>query len=152
MVDARGVHVDNEKVEAILDVPTPKNPSDIHRFFKMAGWYRRFVPNFSSVVAPLSRLTHKRVVWNHECDDAFRTIKSHFISAPILFCPDFSRPFTLQTDASSYGLGAVLTQEIVGEEKVIFFLSRSLTKQEQNYSTTEGECLAVVWAVEKLRH
>src|SRR5699024_46198 len=78
--------------------------------------------------------------------------KEHLVSAPVLACPNFDLPFTIQTDASAFGVGAVLTQEHPGiGEKVICYLSRSLTKQEKKYSTTERECLAVLWSIEKLR-
>lgn len=76
-------------------------------------------------------------------------MKEQLITAPVLICPDFSLPFTIQTDASGYGIGAVLTQQHPDGEKVICYLSRSLTKNERNYSTTERECLAVLWAIEK---
>lgn len=154
IVDANGLRVDPEKIEAILNVKAPTNITEVRRFLGMASWYRRFVPDFSSTVAPLTRLTCKncRFRWTDDCDRAFKAIRDKLISAPILTCPDFSCPFVLQTDASGYGIGAVLTQQLDGEEKVICFLSRSLTKQERNFSTTERECLSVIWAVEKLRH
>lgn len=154
VVDGKGLHVDTEKVDAIMKLKPPKNPTEIRRFLGMAGWYRKFVPNFSTVIAPLTKLTHKKVayVWNEECEKSFNIIKNSLIAAPILTCPDFTKSFTLQTDASAYGLGAVLTQNFEDGEKVICFLSRSLTKQERNYSTTERECLSVIWDVEKLRN
>lgn len=153
-VDEKGLHVDVSKVEAILKLRSPRNSTEVRRFIGMTGWYRKFIPNFSTLIAPLTRLIQKNFsfTWTQECDDAFNKIKNILISAPILTCPDFSQPFTLQTDASAYGLGAVLTQNLDGEEKVICFLSRSLTKAERNWSTTERECIAVIWAVEKLRH
>lgn len=154
VVDSNGLRVDPEKVEAILNVPSPTNVHEVRRFLGMASWYRRFVPNFASIVAPLTRLTQKKVKfnWAQDSELAFNTIKDHLVSAPILTCPDFSRPFILQTDASAYGIGAVLTQRFDDEERVICFLSRSLTKQERVFSTTERECLSVIYAVEKLRH
>lgn len=153
VVDKFGLHVDPRKVEAILNVPMPGNVKEIRSFVGMASWYRRFVPNFATIIAPLCELTKKNKKFNFtpECEHAFNSIKQHLISAPILTCPDFERPFTLQTDASAYGIGAVLTQEFEDGEKVIAFLSRSLTRQERAYTTTERECLAVIWAMEKLR-
>jgi hypothetical protein len=153
VVDKDGLRVDPEKVAAIVNVPEPSTVTDVRSFIGMASWYRRFVPKFSSIVEPLTQLTKKRAVfkWTPECALAFRTLKEHLIKSPILSCPDFSRPFTLQTDASAFGVGAVLTQNLDGEEKVICFLSRSLTHAERKYSTTERECLGAIWAVEKLR-
>jgi hypothetical protein len=114
----------------------------------------RFIPNFASIIAPLTKLTRKNVTfaWTEECSSAFTKLKEVLISAPLLSAPDFSRLFTLQCDASSFGLGAVLTQTFDDGERPICYLSRSLTRTERNLSTTEKECLCVIWAVEKLRH
>ena len=154
IVDGNGLHVDPDKVEAILRIPTPKTVTEIRRFAGMASWYRRFVPEFATIMDPLHRLTKKnaRFDWTDECEKAFMQIKKQLVEAPILTCPDFGKPFCLQTDASAYGLGAVLSQTLDGEERVIGFLSRSLTRQERNYTTTERECLGVIWAIEKFRH
>lgn len=153
IVNASGLLVDPEKVEAIMSIPPPKNISDIRRIIGMASWYRRFVPNFSTLVAPLTALTRKNTKfnWNSDCDSAFNAVKEHLIRAPILTCPDFDKPFIIQCDASDFGVGAVLTQGQNDDERVISYLSRSLTKSERRYSTTEKECLAVLFAIEKLR-
>lgn len=154
VVDAQGLKVDPGKVEAILNISPPKSVTEVRSFIGVCSWYRKFIPGFSTLLEPITRLTKKNVrfCWSPECEAAFRSIKNHLVSAPILTCPDFSRPFSLQTDASAYGIGAVLTQNFEDGEKVICYLSRSLTRQEKNYSTTERECLAVIWAVEKLKH
>lgn len=152
-VDSHGLHVDPAKVQAILDIPTPRNVSEVRRVIGTASWYRRFIPGFSTIIAPLTALLKKgrNWSWTEECDVALRTIKERLISAPILSRPDFNLPFYVQTDASAYGLGAVLSQHHPDGEYVICYLSRSLTRNERNYSTTERECLAVLWAVEHLR-
>lgn len=154
VVDSYGIRPDTEKVEAILNIPPPKNTTEVRRFIGTASWYRRFVPNFSSILSPLSNLTKKNVTWNwtDECEASFQHLKECLSTAPVLNCPDFTRQFIVQTDASAYGIGAVLSQEFEDGEHVIAYLSRSLTRQERNYSTTERECLAVIWAVEKLRY
>lgn len=154
IVDGQGLHPDPEKVEAILTIPRPKNVTEIRRFVGTASWYRRFIPDFASLLAPLTQLTKRRVTWKWtpECEESFRTVKERLVTAPILACPDFNRTFILQTDASAYGIGAVLSQEYPDGEKVIAYLSRSLTRTERNYSCTEREALAVIFAVEKLRH
>lgn len=153
VVNSSGLLVDPEKIEAILNIPIPKSVTEIRRIIGLASWYRRFVPNFSTLIAPLSALTRKNVKfhWDEKCEAAFRSIKEHLIQAPVLSCPDFDKPFTLQCDASDFGLGAVLTQMHGDAEHVICYLSRSLTKNERKYSTTEKECLAVLFAIEKLR-
>lgn len=154
VVTSAGLMVDPDKVEAVLKIPTPKSVTEVRRVLGLASWYRRFVPNFSTLVAPLTNLLHKnqRFVWTDECTKAFTRIKDHLVSAPILACPDFSKQFYVQTDASDFGLGAVLTQFHEDGEKVICYLSRSLTKTERRcLSVTEKECLAVIFAIEKLR-
>lgn len=113
------------------------------------SWYRRFVPNLSTI----SRLIGKNARW--QCgkskDQAFRTSKQALTTAPVLACQDFCCPFTLQTDASTVSLGAILTQEFDEGERVIAYASRTLNPAERNYSATELECLAVVWGIRRIR-
>lgn len=153
IVDSHGLRVDPDKVKAIMNIPHPSSVSDVRSFLGMASWYRKFVPNFADITTPLTELLKKsrKWFWSEECQSAFNTLKERLVSAPILTCPNFQHPFTVQTDASAFGLGAVLSQDSPEGEKVICYLSRSLSKAERNYSTTERECLAVVWALDKLR-
>lgn len=153
IVNRSGLNVDPEKISAIVNIPTPKNAKEVRRIVGMMSWYRKFVPNFSCLINPLTNLTKKgkKFVWSSECDKSFATLKDCLINPPILACPSFEHPFILQCDASSYGLGAVLSQNISGKDRVICYLSRSLTSQEKKYTTTERECLSVLWAIEKLR-
>lgn len=154
VVDELGLRPDPEKVQAILNIPPPRNVKEIRRFIGTASYYRRFVPQFSTVIAPLCRLTKKNVKWSWspECEKSFKALKEQLVTAPILTCPDFSRTFYIQTDASAYGVGCVLTQFFDEGEKVICYLSRSLTAQERKYSSVERELIAVIWSLEKLRH
>lgn len=153
VVNELGLHVDPDKVKAILEIPSPKNITEVRRVIGTASWYRRFIPAFSTVIAPLTSLLRKNRRWNwdEECENSFNFLKSCLSSAPILSCPNFKLPFFVQTDASAYGLGAVLSQQDEDGEHVICYISRSLSRAEQKYSTTERECLAVIWACEKLR-
>lgn len=153
VVNKQGLLVDPEKIKAILEIPSPRNVSEVRRLVGMASWYRRFVPDFSTIIAPLTNLLRKNVrfIWTVQCQQAWEKIRDRLVSAPILCCPDFTQEFTIQTDASDFGLGAVLSQTIDGEERVICFLSKSLTPQERKFSTVEKECLAVLWSIEKLR-
>lgn len=153
VVNASGLLVDPDKVDAVLKIPTPHNVKEVRRIIGLASWYRRFVPNFSSIISPLTSLIckNKPFVWDSACEMALTTIKEHLVSAPVLSCPNFEIPFCIQTDASDFGLGAVLSQTENGVEKVICYASRSLTKAERKYSTVEKECLAVLFAVEKWR-
>lgn len=156
IVDINGLQADPEKVESITNYPTPSTRKEVRRFLGTASWYRRFIPNFSALSSPLNRLTSQGkkappFVWSREADDAFQKLKHLLSSAPILACPDYNRPFDVHTDASDHGLGAVLTQKLDNEEKVIAYMSKSLSKQERNYSATEREALAVLTAIEHWR-
>lgn len=156
VVDANGLRTDPEKVEAILNYPTPTCRKDLKRFLGTATWYRRFVPNFSTIAGPLNKLTSNKknapaFKWSPEADAAFQKLKECLVSAPVLSCPDYSLPFEVHTDASNYGVGAMLTQVIDGKEHPIAYMSRSLTSAEKNYSITERETLAVITALEHWR-
>ncbi|KAL0176575.1 hypothetical protein M9458_028905, partial [Cirrhinus mrigala] len=145
-----------KKVEAVRTAPKPKTKTQVRAFLGLAGYYRCFIPNFSSLAAPLTDLTRKgqpeKVQWSPEADEAFREIKKALTSEPVLRAPDFSCPFLLQTDASDTGLGAVLSQVQEGEEHPVLYISRKLTSAERNYATVEKEALAIKWAVLELRY
>jgi transposase InsO family protein len=156
VVDSGGLRTDPEKVEAILNYPTPSSRKDIKRFLGTATWYRRFVPNFSTIAGPLNRLTSSKkggppFKWTPEADAAFLKLKECLVTAPVLSCPDYSKSFEVHTDASNYGVGAMLTQSIDGKEHPIAYMSRSLTPAEKNFSITEREALAVIVALEHWR-
>lgn len=153
VVDQQGIRTDPAKTSAVANWPTPTTIRQIRRFLGMASWYRRFVENFSTIAAPLTRLTRKNVrwTWGAKEDTAFQTLKQALISVPVLACPDFTKKFILQTDASNEGLGAVLTQNFEEGERVIAYASRTLNQAERNYSATELECLAVVWGIHRMR-
>lgn len=145
VVNQHGLLVDPEKVKAITDIPRPRSLSEVRRIIGMASWYRRFVPDFSTLIAPMTALLRKNHSFHRteECEDSFDNVKAHLVSAPILSCPNF--------DASGYGVAGVLTQTYPDGERVISYISRYLTRLERNYSTTERECLAVLFAIEKFR-
>ena len=123
LVNSEGLQVDLDKVSPILQFPTPVNVSSFREFLGLACWYRRVIPDFVTIA----------------------------LTNPVLARPDYSKEFQLQTDASSTGLGAVLSQNIDGVERVIAYASRNLTLAELNYTATESECLAVVWSIQKFR-
>uniref|UniRef100_A0A9J7ZIZ6 Reverse transcriptase/retrotransposon-derived protein RNase H-like domain-containing protein n=1 Tax=Cyprinus carpio carpio TaxID=630221 RepID=A0A9J7ZIZ6_CYPCA len=144
-----------KKVTAILSAPRPSSKTQVRAFLGLAGYYRCFIPKFSSLAAPLTDLTRKgqpeKPSWGPAEEEAFRRIKAALTSEPVLRAPDFNCPFLLQTDASDMGLGAVLSQVQDGEEHPIIYISRKLTPAEQRYATLEREALAVKWAVLELR-
>lgn len=160
VVDKNGIYVDQAKVQALVDIPQPTSMTEVRRLVGIASWYRRFVPNFSSVVASNTRLLKKRVKFevDDRCQEAWATIQDCLVTAHILSCPVFEKKFVLQTDASNVGIGEVLTQNYGDSETVICYLSSSLARQERNFATTDckvplcaKELLAILWAVGKLR-
>jgi len=153
VISEEGIHTDPDKISAVRRLSPPTTCKELRRCLGIASWYRRFVPNFASVVQPMSLLLKKgkKWQWEQEQQDAFEELKRKLTEAPVLACPDFNEKFVLQTDASDIGLGAVLTQKIQGEERVIAFASRRLIAAEENYSATEKECLAIIWTIRKLR-
>ena len=125
-------------------------------FLGLVSYYRRYIPDFSEIAAPLTDCTGKKysnkVKWSSECDKAFSALKQRMSSFPILYLPDFSKPFIVQVDASERGLGAVLCQtDDEGQEHPIVYNSRKLLDRERKLATTEKECLGIVWAVELLK-
>jgi len=142
----------NSKIHAIDKYPAPKAKREVMRFLGMAGYYRRFVMNFSDIVAPLTDLLKKGVkfIWSDSCEKAFKTVKAMLISSPILISPDFEKGFILYVDASDTGAGAVLCQaDAAGVDHPVCYFSKKFNKHQRNYSTVEKETLALILA---LRH
>lgn len=156
VVDEQGLRTDPEKVEAILNFPTPTTRKEVKRFLGTASWYRRFIPNFSTIAGPLNLLTSTKkkappFLWSPEAEQSFLELKSLLVKAPVLACPNFNLPFEVHTDASDFGIGAMLSQTINGVEHPVAYMSRSLSGAERNYSVTEREALAVLIALEHWR-
>ena len=147
-----GIHTSPDKVAAIRDMAAPTNVRLIRTFLGLAGYYRRFIKDYATIARPLSELTKKDhpFAWGDRQQRAFEALKQRLCEEPILAAPDFSLPFVIYTDASSFGLGAVLAQIQDGEERVIAYLSRQTKDAETRYTPTELECLAVVWALDNL--
>ena len=148
-----GLEIDPEKTEAILQRTIPRNLKQLISFLQTCSWFRRYIPNFAEVAKPLSNLTKKKAVWqwNDEQQTAFEKLKLLLSTPPILQQVRENERFYLRTDASNYALGAVLMQGEHQDERPIEYASRLLLPAERNYSTTEREALAVVWAVQKFR-
>ena len=137
-------------VQAIIDFPIPKNRKNIMQFLGLAGYYRKFVSNFSDLVYPISELLKKdsKFVWDESCDQSFRKLKAIMISRPVLKAPDFASPFQLSVDASDTGVGAMLTQfDESGHEHPVAYFSKKLDAHQKNYATIEKEALALLLAL-----
>ncbi|KAL0152472.1 hypothetical protein M9458_052195 [Cirrhinus mrigala] len=145
-----------KKVDTILTAPKPETKTQVRAFLGLAGYYHCFIPNFSSLAAPLTDLTRKgqpeKIRWTPAAEEALARIRTALTSAPMLRASDFSCPFLLQMDASDSGLGVVLSQVQEGEEHPILYISRKLSPAEKNYATVEREALAIRWAVLELRY
>ena len=144
------------KVEAVEQFPTPSTKKEVRQFLGLAGYYRRFIPEFASIAAPITDLTRKekpvRVKWSEECEAAFKKLKEMLVSNHVLRSPNMSLPFVLETDASDRGVGAVLTQvDEAGEEHPVAFFSQKLLPREEKYATVEKECLAIRLGIEAFR-
>ena len=145
---------DPQKVKAIECYPAPTNLKELRSFLGLMNYYHKFIPGYAAIALPLYQLTRKDVPyeWSAACITAFHRLRTALLTYPCLRAADFSRPFILQTDASGTGLGAVLTQEHDGVEHPLAYISRQLNAAERNYSGTELECLAVVWAIGQFEH
>ncbi|KAL7724954.1 hypothetical protein ACLKA6_002318 [Drosophila palustris] len=128
VISGEGIHTDPDKIAAVRELQPPATCRELRRCLGIASWYRRFVPNFAEIVQPMSLLLKKgqKWEWKPEQQAAFEELKARLTEAPVLACPDFSEKFVLQTDASDCGLGAVLTQQHQGAERVIAYVSRRL--------------------------
>ena len=148
-----GVATDPDKTKKISTWPKPTNLPEVQKFLGLSSYYRRFIPKFAEIARPLHRLTERGrpFKWTIECDTAFAELKLQLCSSLILTFPDFSLPFILDTDASQCGIGAVLSQKQNGEEKVIAYASRTLTKAERKYSVTRKELLVVVTYIQHFK-
>lgn len=159
-VSQDGVSPDPEKVSAVQEWQAPKRVRQVRAFLGFVGYYRRFIKDFSKIAKPLNELLvgtgrprgrqSPPITWGPECESAFQRLKTELLQAPILAYADFAQPFTLYTDASNAGLGAVLAQQQDGVERVIAYASRSLhptERNDSNYSSFKLELLALKWAL-----
>jgi RNase H-like domain found in reverse transcriptase/Reverse transcriptase (RNA-dependent DNA polymerase) len=152
-VSSKGIEVDQAKIEVISKLPPPTDVKGVRSFLGHAGFYRRFIKDFSKITRPMTQLLLKDVKFefSSECLEAFELLKEKLTTAPILVGPDWNLPFELMTDASDYAIGAVLGQRIEGRFQPIYFASKTMNAAQENYTTTEKELLAIVYAFDKFR-
>ena len=156
VVSQEGISCDPNKLEAIKNWPQPQKVKDIRSFLGLASYYRKYIRSFASIAAPLNALTKKNVkfVWDDKCELAFKELKDKLSHDPIVLAyPNKEGTFVLDTDASLYGVGGVLSQiQEDGQEKVISYASKTLSKTQQNYCTTMRELLASVVFIKHFHH
>ena len=149
-----GIQTDSSKTEAVNKWPVFRNVADLRSFLGFCSYYRRFVKSFAQIAFPLNRLLTKGAPfeWSEECQTAFDILKERLTSALVLTYPCPGGMFVLDTDASSTGLGAVLSQIQNGQEHVLGYFSRSLGKAKKNYCVTRKELLALIAAIEHFNY
>ncbi|GJV86320.1 reverse transcriptase domain-containing protein [Tanacetum coccineum] len=152
-ISRKGIEVDKAKIDVISKLPHPTTVKGIQSFLGHAGFYRRFIKDFSKISRPMTHLLEKNTpfIFSEDCILAFQTLKKKLTEAPILIAPNWDQPFEIMCDASDYAIGAVLGQRIEKHFRPIHYASKTMTEAETNYTTTEKEMLAVVYAFEKFR-
>ncbi|KAJ0525818.1 putative nucleotidyltransferase, Ribonuclease H [Helianthus annuus] len=150
LVNHEGIHVDPTKIEAITKWKVPELPTEVRSFFGLAGYYRRFIQDFSRIVIPLNKLTCKSVKfeWGLKQEEALKVLKQRLTNAPILALPEGTEDFIVYCDASKLGFGCVLMQR----QKIIAYASRQLKKHKENYTTHDLELRALIFAFKIWRH
>ena len=150
LITPQGIKPNPERERAVKDFPVPTSLKGVRAFIGLASYYRRFIKGFAQIAQPLHSLTHKGAIfnWTEQCQGAFEQLKLQLTTSPVLCYPTVGKAFTLETDASKAGLGAVLSQ-IQADNKAhpVAYASRALSPQESRYAITELETLAVVWAI-----
>ncbi|GJS74426.1 reverse transcriptase domain-containing protein [Tanacetum coccineum] len=152
-ISKKGIEVDKAKIDVIAKLPHPTTVKSIRSFLEHAGFYRRFIKDFSKISRPMTHLLEKNTpfIFSEECIQAFQTLKKKLTEAPILIAPDWDQPFELMCDTSDYAIGAVLGQRVEKHFRPIHYASKTMTEAESNYITMEKEMLAVVYAFKKFR-
>ena len=144
-----------DKVNAINAMPLPQNKKELRSFIGTVSFYRKFIPKFSDIAAPLNSMLRKyssnKLLWDDTSMESFNNLKSKLTSKPILCLPNYSLPFYLRADASDKGLGAVLLQDYNGTKMPVSYASRKLLDRESRFPATEKELLAIVWSIEKFK-
>ena len=159
LISSEGIHPLLEKLDTIRNMPRPKTPKEIKQILGLCGYYRKFIPRFSDIVRPLSKLTaHDAIfIWCEQCELSFQMLKDTLVSAPILKYPDTSKPYTIFTDASKYGWARVLTQEhttmVDGKEITakhpVMYVSGLFHGSQLNWAAMTKEAYAIYMTVKK---
>ena len=153
IISERGIEVDKAKVDLISKFPSPTNVKIVRQLLGHSGFYRRFIRDFSKIAKPLYKLLEKdaKFEWDAECQQKFEELKAYLTTTPIVIAPYWHLPFEVMCDASDLAVGAVLGQRVEGKPYVVYYASKTLNEAQRNYTTTEKELLAVVYALDKFR-
>ena len=152
VISNKGIEVDKAKVELIVKLPPPTNVKAVRQLLGHAGFYRRFIKDFSKIAKPLYELLEKdtKFAWNKACQKSFEKLKSHMTTASIVRAPNWKLPFDVMCDASDLAIRAVLGQREDGKPYVVYYASKTLNEAQRNYTTTAKELLeVVVYALDK---
>lgn len=154
LISTEGIHADPARVDPIIKLAQPRNIRAVRSLIGAANWYRRFIPNFSDLVAPITELLKKSNTpfkWTDRAENAFGNLKTFLTSPPILHSPDFTKPFTITADASDIGCGSFLSQNIDGMDVIISYFSAKFTDAQRKYTVTERECLGCLLSMKHFR-
>ncbi|KAL4032155.1 hypothetical protein IC575_005219 [Cucumis melo] len=145
-ISEKGIEVDPEKIRAIREWPVPTNVREVRGFLGVTGYYRRFVQNYGTIAAPLTQLSKTGAYkWSEEADVAFEKLKLAMMTLPMSAMPDFNLPLEIESDASGFGVGAVLTHA----KRQIAFFSKTLCMRDRAQPVYEKELIVVVFAVQR---
>ncbi|GKE35337.1 reverse transcriptase domain-containing protein [Tanacetum coccineum] len=152
-ISGKEIEVDKAKIDVIAKLPYHTNVKGVRSFLGHAGFYHRFIKDFSMISKPMTQLLMKdaKFDFSEDCKKAFNKLKERLTTAPIIISPDWSMPFELMCDASDFAVGAFLGQRIDGKFKPIYYASKTLNDAQAHYTTTEKELLAVVFSFDKFR-
>lgn len=154
IIGGGNLRVSPEKISAIQRYPRPKNVKDVRSFLGMCGWFRRWIEGYARITTPLTSLLKKNVrfQWSDEAEASFCELRNRLMQAPILACPDFEKEFEIHCDASDLAVGACLMQQYPDGPRAVAYTSKTLSKAQRNYSTTEKECLSLITAIAAWRY
>ena len=153
VISSKRIEVDKAKVELISKLLPPTSVKVVRQFLGHDGFYRTFIKDFSKITKPLYELLEKdyKFVWNDRCQSSFEGLKLHLTTKPIVRSPNWQLPFEVMCDASDFSIGAVLGQREDGKPYVVYYARKTLNEAQRNYTTTEKELLAIVYALDKFQ-
>ena len=153
IISNRGIEVDKAKFGLISKLPSPTNVKIVRQFLGHAGFYRRFIKDFSKIAKPLYKLLEKdaKFAWDEDCQRSFEELTAYLTTTPIVRAPNWQLPFEVMCDASDLAIGAVLGQREEGKPYVVYYACKTLNEAQRNYTTTKKELLEVVYALDKFR-